>query len=112
MLGPAVTRCSTGSAVKLIASPSLHHDQPRHVRRGHRRHRARQHRAGRCAAARHAQARGAGVMTADPRFTYARATSGYDPEFERALVDAITITIAQSSHVSDANVMAIRTGET
>jgi hypothetical protein len=43
--------------------------------------------------------------------TYARAVAAYDPEFERTLTDAIITTIAETSVVNDANVMAIRTGE-
>jgi hypothetical protein len=44
--------------------------------------------------------------------SYARAVGGYDGDFERALVDAITETIAKASIVSDCNAMIIRTGET
>jgi hypothetical protein len=47
----------------------------------------------------------------NPRTTYARAQQ-YDPAFERALVDEIGATIATASVCSDANVMAVRTGET
>jgi N6-adenosine-specific RNA methylase IME4/ParB-like chromosome segregation protein Spo0J len=48
----------------------------------------------------------------DIRTSYERATAGFDPEFRDALVAEITDVIAKASIVSDANVMAIRTGET
>src|SRR5262245_60814299 len=44
--------------------------------------------------------------------TYARAVAGYDDAFERALADVITTAIAKTSVVTDAPVMALRTGET
>jgi len=43
--------------------------------------------------------------------TYERATRVYDDEHERELCDAIMRAIAETSRVSDANVMVIRTGE-
>jgi hypothetical protein len=43
--------------------------------------------------------------------TYQRATASYDEAHERELVDAIMIAIAETSRVSDANAMVIRTGE-
>jgi hypothetical protein len=46
------------------------------------------------------------------RTTYARAQAGYDVEFERVLADAIIETIATKSLVTDANIMALRLGET
>jgi hypothetical protein len=46
------------------------------------------------------------------RTTYERATEAYDEQFERALVEAISNVIIEASLVTDANVMAIRTGET
>jgi spore coat protein CotF len=45
------------------------------------------------------------------RTTWQRAQA-HDPEFERALVDEIGTAIAQASLITDANVMAVRTGET
>jgi hypothetical protein len=45
-------------------------------------------------------------------FSYAPATAGYDSEFEQMLAGAIVETIATKSLVTDANVMALRTGET
>lgn len=45
------------------------------------------------------------------RNTYARAQAGYDPEHERELLAAITRAIAETSRLSDAAVMCIRTGE-
>jgi hypothetical protein len=51
-------------------------------------------------------------MNEQQRTSYAHAAAGYDPEFEQILADAITETIAKASLVTDANVMAIRTGET
>jgi hypothetical protein len=41
-----------------------------------------------------------------------RACTGYDPAFERALVNAIGEAIALASITTDKNVMALRTGET
>lgn len=46
------------------------------------------------------------------RTTYARAVSGYDAEFERTLLAAITTTIAETSRAADCNVIMLRTGET
>jgi hypothetical protein len=47
----------------------------------------------------------------ESRTTYERATGGYDDEFRKRLADAILVTIAETSLVTDANVMAIRTAE-
>jgi hypothetical protein len=43
---------------------------------------------------------------------YATAVAGYDPEFRDTLAREITDVIARASLVTDANVMAIRIGET
>lgn len=51
-------------------------------------------------------------MTADPRFTYGRAVAGYDEQFVETLRTAISTTIAETSFVSDAPVMAVRSSET
>lgn len=51
-------------------------------------------------------------MKPDPRTDYATATRGYDAAFEHALAAAITTAIAEASRVTDAPVMALRTGET
>jgi hypothetical protein len=48
----------------------------------------------------------------DRRTSFARAAAGYDDEFRKRLADAIAIAIAETSLVTDANVIAIRTGET
>lgn len=45
------------------------------------------------------------------RTTWQRAQQ-YDPQFEAALVDEIGIAIAKASLCTDANVLALRTGET
>jgi hypothetical protein len=45
------------------------------------------------------------------RTTYARAIAGYDEAHERELVEAITAAIAEASKITDANVIALRTGE-
>jgi hypothetical protein len=45
------------------------------------------------------------------RTTYARAKS-YDPEFERALADEIEQVILNASRITDADILARRTGET
>jgi hypothetical protein len=45
------------------------------------------------------------------RTSYARAVAGFDDDYERALVEAITRAIAEASMVTDANIMVIRTGE-
>src|SRR5262245_54479032 len=51
-------------------------------------------------------------MTAEaPRTNYQRAVSAYDDEHERELLDAIVTAIAETSRVSDCNVMVLRTGE-
>jgi hypothetical protein len=47
-----------------------------------------------------------------PRTTFERACRGYDPQFERTLVEEITETIARVSMVTDRRVIALRTGET
>jgi hypothetical protein len=46
------------------------------------------------------------------RTSFQRACAAYDPAFERALADEITLAIARASLVTDQNVMAIRTSET
>jgi hypothetical protein len=46
------------------------------------------------------------------RTTYAQTMRGYDPDFEHALVKKILTTVAQASMVTEANAMAITTGET
>jgi hypothetical protein len=46
------------------------------------------------------------------RTTFERACVGYDDEFQQALVTEITEAIWRVSMVTDANVMALRTGET
>jgi hypothetical protein len=51
------------------------------------------------------------LRTTQARTTYARAQS-YDPEFEAALVEAIGTAIVNASMITDANLLAIRTGET
>ena len=43
--------------------------------------------------------------------TYAKAVLEYDEEHERALLDAITQAIFETSRVSDANAIVVRTGE-
>jgi hypothetical protein len=50
-------------------------------------------------------------MTVSPRTTYARATASYDDDFRRRLIEEAITAIAKASLVTDANVMAIRTGE-
>ena len=47
----------------------------------------------------------------DAQPTYDRATSAYDKDHERALMEAITRAIFESSTVSDTNATVIRTGE-
>ena len=47
----------------------------------------------------------------DAPTTFARATLEYDKDHERALVEAITQAIFETSTVSDANAIVIRTGE-
>jgi hypothetical protein len=44
--------------------------------------------------------------------TYDRATAGYDEAFEQRLVEEITLAIGRASICSDANIVALRTGET
>jgi hypothetical protein len=51
-------------------------------------------------------------MTELPRTTYERATRGYDEEFKAALVSETGRAIFNASMVTDANIMAFRTGET
>jgi hypothetical protein len=52
-------------------------------------------------------------MTAEfPRTTWARASRDYDEAFKHAPISEIVNAIAKASIVTDANVMAIRTGET
>src|SRR5215813_6241842 len=46
------------------------------------------------------------------RTTYERATRDYDEEFKRALISEIINAIAKASMVTDANIMALRVGET
>jgi len=46
------------------------------------------------------------------RTTFQRAASGYDPDFENTLVDAIAATIGEVLMVTDADCIAIRTAET
>ena len=48
----------------------------------------------------------------DAQTTYDRTTSAYDKGHERTLMEAITGAIFESSTVSDANAIVIRTGET
>ena len=48
----------------------------------------------------------------DLRTTYARAVAGFDPAFCDVLIEKITAAIAEASFVTDAPIMAIRTGET
>ena len=43
--------------------------------------------------------------------TFAKATLEYDTEHERALLEAITESIFETSRVSDCNAVVIRTGE-
>ena len=47
----------------------------------------------------------------DAQTTFARATLEYDKAHERALMEAITRAIFESSTVSDANAIVIRTAE-
>ena len=47
----------------------------------------------------------------DAQTTYDRATSAYDKDHERALMEAITRAIFETSAVSDANAIVIRTAE-
>ena len=50
-------------------------------------------------------------MSIHPSTTFARATLEYDEEHERALLEAITQAIFETSRVSDCNAVVIRTGE-
>jgi hypothetical protein len=50
-------------------------------------------------------------MSDTGRTSYERAIRGFDPEFERAVVDAVTAAIAQVSRCTDADVLALRIGE-
>ena len=47
----------------------------------------------------------------DTQATFARATLEYDEAHERALLEAITQAIFETSRVSDCNAAIIRTGE-
>jgi len=47
----------------------------------------------------------------DAQTTYDRATSAYDKGHERALMEAITRTVFETSAVSDADAIVIRTAE-
>ena len=47
-----------------------------------------------------------------PRTTWARATCEYDEDFKRDLIAEIVNAITKASLCTDANVMAIRIGET
>jgi len=47
----------------------------------------------------------------DAQTTYDRATSAYDKDHERALMEAITRSIFEASAVSDADAIVIRTAE-
>jgi hypothetical protein len=51
-------------------------------------------------------------MTRAARTTYDRAARGYDAAFNAALQDAIATAIFDTSRVTDANAVAIRTTET
>ena len=46
------------------------------------------------------------------RASYARATAGYDEQHEQDLVNSILEAICETSRVSDANCIALRTSET
>lgn len=50
-------------------------------------------------------------MSIRPSATFARATLEYDEAHERALLEAITQAIFETSRVSDCNAVVIRTGE-
>ena len=47
----------------------------------------------------------------DAQTTYDRATSAYDKDHEHSLLEAITRTIFETSAVSDADAIVIRTAE-
>ena len=52
-------------------------------------------------------------LSRDPRrTTFERACAGYDEQFASSLIEEILHTIARASVLSDANVLAVRTGET
>jgi hypothetical protein len=51
-------------------------------------------------------------MSAERRTTFERACRGYDEQFANSLTGDILHTIATASMVTDANVLAVRTGET
>lgn len=46
------------------------------------------------------------------RTTYGRAVAGYDEKFRQHLVGEIITAVAKASMVTDANIMALRVGET
>ena len=48
----------------------------------------------------------------DVQTTFARATLEYDHAHERALMEAVTAAIFETSAVSDANAIVLRTAET
>jgi hypothetical protein len=48
----------------------------------------------------------------DCRTSYARAAAGYDDAFRKHLAEVIFTAIAETSFVTDANVLCLRTGET
>ena len=50
-------------------------------------------------------------MSTPQQTTYAKAVLEYDEAHERALLDAITQAIFETSRVSDANAIVVRTGE-
>jgi hypothetical protein len=50
-------------------------------------------------------------MSDRPRFSFERATAGFDDAHERALLDAIITAIGKASMVSDPPCMVLRTGE-
>src|SRR5262245_42597620 len=60
---------------------------------------------------RHGQA-GAEAAHVDRRTTYERAVAAYDAALAHALVEEITTTIFDVSRTTDANCVALRTGET
>jgi hypothetical protein len=55
---------------------------------------------------------GVAGLTLAARTTLERACSGYDPQFERALTEALVETIGLSSICTDAPVMSLRSAET
>jgi hypothetical protein len=52
------------------------------------------------------------MNTEFPRTTYERAAREYDEDFKRELIGEIITAIAKASIVTDANIMALRVGET